>query len=199
MALNYANRSGTAVSTEELLKNYGMAVAGAMGLAASLKYAAKVGPPVIQTLGAKPWAVPYLTVALSGSSNIFFTRRSEMEQGVPVCLEDGTVVGTSRAAAQTAVFQTVLSRGLGLPLPVLVLPPLLVSGLTRLPGLGHPRLRVPLELAAVTASLAGALPLAISAFPQRIEMDAMSLEPKFHSISDKTGARVTKLYSNKGL
>ena len=181
------------------MKNYAMAVTGAMGLTASLKYAAKVGPPVVQRLGAKPWAVPYLAVALSGSANIFFTRMSEMDQGVPVSLEDGTVVGTSRAAARTAVLQTIASRGMGIPLPVLVLPPLLVSGLSRLPGLRHPRLRVPLELAAVTASLAGALPLAIAAFPQRIEMDASSLEPQFYDLRDKAGARVTKLYCNKGL
>ena len=77
MALNYANRSGSDVSTELLMKNYAMAVTGAMGLTASLKYAAKVGPPVVQRLGAKPWAVPYLAVALSGSANIFFTRMSE--------------------------------------------------------------------------------------------------------------------------
>ena len=84
------------------MKNYAMAVTGAMGLTASLKYAAKVGPPVVQRLGAKPWAVPYLAVALSGSANIFFTRMSEMDRGVPVSLEDGTVVGTSKAAARTA-------------------------------------------------------------------------------------------------
>ena len=191
--LNYANRSGSSVSNKELATNYGMAVGTAMGLAASLKYLAKVGPPMVQKIGAKPWAVPYVSVALSGAANIYFTRRNEIERGVPVTTEDGTEVGISRTAAKQGVFQTIVSRGLFLPLPVLVLPPLLVSGFRRLPGLSNPRLRVPLELGAVTVCLCGALPAAIAAFPQRLELAAKDLEPKFHKYGD------VKLFVNKGL
>ena len=197
--LNYANRAGSEVSTEKLVTNYALAVGSACGLAASLKHATKVGPPMIQKLGAKPWAIPYLSVGLSGAANIYFSRRGEIETGVPVCRADGVVVGTSGEAAKQGIFQTVVSRGLGLPLPVLVLPPLLVGAVSKLPGLGSPRMKAPLELAAVTVCLCGALPAAIAAFPQKLELSAASLEPRFHNLKDADGNAVTTLYSNKGL
>ena len=34
---------------------------------------------------------------------------------------------------------------------------------------------------------------------QRLELDAASLEPQFHDLRDAHGAKVTTLYSNKGL
>jgi hypothetical protein len=200
-ALNYANRAGGAeVSTSDLATNYALAVGSACGLAYGLGHWVKVGPPLVRHLGTKPWAVPYASVALAGAANIYFSRRNELATGVPVCLADGTEVGLSQAAAQQGVLQTVASRGLLLPLPLLVLPPLLVAGASRLPGLGSPRLKVPLELVAITACLFVALPGCIAAFPQKLELAVTSLEPRFRALKDpKTGQPVTTLFSNKGL
>lgn len=200
-ALNYANRAGGAeVSTADLATNYALAVGSACGLAYGLSHWVKVGPPLVRHLGTKPWAVPYLSVALAGSANIYFSRRNELTAGVPVCFADGTEVGLSQAAAQEGLLQTVASRGLLLPLPLLVLPPLLVAGASRLPGLGSPRLKVPLELVAITAALVVALPGCIAAFPQKLELAVSSLEPRFQALNDPaTGQPVTTLFSNKGL
>ncbi|GMI33463.1 hypothetical protein TeGR_g6969 [Tetraparma gracilis] len=198
--LNYANRAGGDVDTTEIATNYGLAVGTACGLAAALKRFATTGPPLIRRLGAKPWAIPYLSVAAAGSANIYFSRRSELTQGVQVCREDGTAVGVSQEAAKQGLIQTIASRGVALPLPLLVFPPLLVSGMSRLPGLGSPRLKAPLELAAVTVALCGAVPAAIALFPQKLELDPKSLEPRFQNVVDPaTNKPVTSLFANKGL
>ena len=197
--LNYGNRSGTNVDTQSMMINYGLAVSSAMGVTAGLKKAAALAPLSLQRIATHPTTIPYIAVASAGAANIYFTRRSEIESGIPVSLEDGTEVGTSQVAAQQAVLQTVLSRGVLRPLPVLALPPLITAGMRRLPFLHNPRLAVPLELFAVTISLAGALPLSIAAFPQRLELSAASLEPRFHHLEDRSGKPARKLYSNKGL
>ena len=198
-ALNYANRGGGTVTTQELATGYGLAVGSACSLAWALKWAAANGPPLVQKLGTKPRAIPYVTVAMAGAANIYFSRRVEIEQGVAVCLDDGTEVGVSQEAAKQGVLQTVLSRGLFLPLPVLVLPPLLMGGLGKagLPVTG--RMKLPMELICITVCLTAALPACIAAFPQRLELDTDSLEPRFHALTDASGGKVAKLYSNKGL
>ena len=197
--LNYANRAGASVSTTELFTNYGLAVGTACGLAAALKHVSTTGPPMIRKLGAKPWAIPYLSVAAAGAANIYFSRRGELEQGVQVCREDGTAMGVSQEAAKQGLLQTIASRGIALPLPLLVLPPVLVGAVSRLPGLGSPRLKAPLELAAVTVALCGAVPAAIALFPQKLALDPTSLESRFHNLTDSEGKKVKMLFSNKGL
>ncbi len=197
--LNYANRAGSTVSTTELATNYGLAVGVACGLSAALKHVATTGPPIIRKLGAKPWAIPYIAVASAGAANIYFSRRGELEQGVAVSREDGTPVGVSQEAAKQGLLQTIASRGIALPLPLLVLPPILVGAASKLPGLGNPRLKAPLELAAVAVALCGAVPGAIALFPQKLALEPKSLEPRFHNLTDSAGQPVTVLFSNKGL
>jgi len=49
----------------------------------------------------------YVSVALSGAANIYFSRRVEIEQGVTVCSLDGTELGVSQEAAKQGILQTV--------------------------------------------------------------------------------------------
>eukprot|EP00936_MAST-01D_sp_MAST-1D-sp1_P000322 g322.t1 len=196
-ALNYANRSGAPMSNEELGKGYGLAVGSACGLAYGLKWAGANGPPLARKLAGKPWAIPYIAVAASGAANVYFTRRSEIERGVPVTDESGAEVGVSQKAAAQGVAQTIASRSLGLPLPVLVLPPILMGALQRM-GLS-PRLKIPAELFCISLCLTAALPACIAAFPQRLALDVASLEPEFHNLVDAKGQPIQTLYSNKGL
>ena len=197
--MNYANRGGGEVAMDEIATNYALAVGTALGTASSLSYLTKVGPPLIKKLGSKPWAIPYMSVGLAGAANIYFSRRNEVTQGVPVCLADGTEVGVSQEAAKQGILQTVVSRGLGLPLPVIVLPPILVAGLSRVPGLGSPRVKVPLEVFAITTCLVGALPAVLASLPQKMELATASLEPRFHGLKDASGKPVATLFANKGL
>lgn len=57
------------------------------------------------------------------------------------------------------------------------------------------------QLAAITASLAIAVPVSIAVFPQEARFKASSLEPEFHDLHVKGGSRgkATYLYANKGL
>lgn len=65
-----------------------------------------------------------------------------------------------------------------------------------------PKARVPktiLELAVISASLYVALPLSVSLFPQRGEIEANDIEPEFRGMRNSKGQIVTKYYYNKGL
>lgn len=62
-----------------------------------------------------------------------------------------------------------------------------------------PTLHCHYQLAVITGSLAGALPVALASFPQRAEFNASDLEPQFQDLKDASGQRIKKLYTNKGL
>lgn len=57
------------------------------------------------------------------------------------------------------------------------------------------------QLAAITASLAIAVPVSIAVFPQEARFKAASLEPEFHGLRVKGDSKreATYLYANKGL
>lgn len=109
--------------------------------------------------------------------------------------------GSNDSVSLTHLLATqVLSRGLFIPMPVLLLPHAIMKGLERLRMVPkHPRLKLGLELSVITGSLAFALPIAMSLFPQRAAFKAEDLEPQFHNLKDSRGRPVTTLYCNKGL
>jgi len=173
--LNYANRSGSDVSAEEMATSYCAAVVRRV-----------------------PVLVPYLAVAGAGAANVYASRRAEIANGVPVFDAHGNRVGVSREAAKLGVYKTILTRSLGLPLPVLVLPPVVAAAVV--PAAAPRGARIAFDLVVITACLAGALPLTIAAFPQHMELDAASLEPEFRNLRDAvTGEPVKVLFANKGL
>jgi hypothetical protein len=52
----------------------------------------------------------------------------------------------------------------------------------------------------IATNLAGALPLGIAMYPQKLALDPKSLEEKFHNLKNpKTGEPITVVFSNKGL
>ncbi|CAM9865051.1 unnamed protein product, partial [Choristocarpus tenellus] len=68
------------------------------------------------------FAVSYIAVAAAGTANVVFTRGAEVMEGVAVRDETGKTRGVSRTAGRSCVLQTVLSRSLLLPIPVVMLP-----------------------------------------------------------------------------
>lgn len=56
-----------------------------------------------------------------------------------------------------------------------------------------------LEVTICASVLAFALPMAISAFPQRGSLPASALEPEFHGLKNKEGLPIERFYFNKGL
>ena len=56
-----------------------------------------------------------------------------------------------------------------------------------------------LELAVVTFALCTALPISVSLFPQKGEIQAKMLEKEFWEVRNEEGAVIEKFYYNKGL
>ena len=97
---NYVNRSGATVDVSQVAQAYGLAVAASCGIAVGAGKLVASGPPWVKRLGI---AVPYAAVVSAGAANVAFTRMPEITDGVPITAPDGTKLGVSKLAAQSAV------------------------------------------------------------------------------------------------
>ena len=188
---NYVNRAGREVDNISLLKSYMLGVTMACGLsfAAGQLVARK---PALRRFGI---LVPYIAVGAAGSCNIAFTRMDEVFSGVNVAREDGKVIGTSILAGKLAVGQTILTRGLCLPIVPMLLPPLVMKALAMTPG----GAALAVEVAVITTCMGLALPAALALMPQKMELSVQHLEVEFQTLSDANGKPVLHLYADKGL
>ncbi|CAM9495636.1 unnamed protein product [Ectocarpus sp. 8 AP-2014] len=198
-AVNYYNRSGAEMTKETLAMSYALAIGTACPLAYGLGKAFQRAPPSLRRFS---FIGSYIAVAAAGSMNVLFTRASEITGGVQVTDESGEARGVSKKAGLQCVLQTVVSRGLILPIPVVVLPAAIV-GLMNNRGLmpSSPRGKMWAQVGVLTGSLAFALPMSIAVFPQEARFKASTLEPQLQHLLLKGGSRgeVNYLYANKGL
>ncbi|XP_060938489.1 sideroflexin-5a isoform X1 [Limanda limanda] len=138
--------------------------------------------------------IPFPAVASANVCNVLLMRHSELSEGISVLDDHGNLVGTSRVAARHALMETALTRVV-LPMPILLLPPLIMSMLEKLPVLQRQRrLVLPVHSLVCLAAFGLALPLAISLFPQMSQISVNRLEPEIAMATD--GLMVTY---NKGL
>ncbi|CAM9740670.1 unnamed protein product [Ascophyllum nodosum] len=198
-AVNYYNRSGSEMTAKTVAASYALAIGTACPLAFGLGKAFERAPPSLKRFA---FMSSYAAVAAAGSMNVLFTRASEITGGIKVTDETGEVRGVSKKAGTMCVLQTIASRGLILPLPVVVIPAVLVSileGRGLMPA--SPQARMWVQVLVITASLALALPLSIAVFPQEASFKAESLEPELRGLKLRDGSRreVVHLFSNKGL
>ncbi|XP_069779512.1 sideroflexin-5-like isoform X3 [Narcine bancroftii] len=167
------------------------AVSIAVGLNIFIKKACRFNPAtrfLIQRF------VPFPAVAAANVSNVVLMRHNELEEGISVLDEDGNTIGSSRIAAQHALLETALTR-IVLPVPILVLPPIIMSFLEKTRMLkAHPRLTLPLHGLVCLAAFGFALPIAISIFPQISEIETSKLEPEI-----KAATLRKSCFYNKGL
>jgi len=192
---NYVNRSGATVDASQVAQAYGLAVGVSCTIAVGAGKIVQSGPPWVKRLGI---AVPYAAVVSAGAANVAFTRMPEMQSGVPIAAPDGTQLGVSKAAAQSAVVNTVLSRNLLLPIAPMLLPPLLNAAVRSVVPLG-PIAAAVAETCFVAGSIYGALPVAIAVFPQEMKIDTSVLEPEFQNAVDASGKKIEYVLCNKGL
>ena len=193
---NYVNRAGPTVDFGPLAQSYALAVTSACSIAIGAgKLLAAV--PRLRTLG--PF-VPYLAVITAGSCNVGFTRMDEIRNGIDVADAEGNVLGRSIAAGQVAVFKTVTSRSMFLPIFPLVIPPLVLQGAMAagVVAAGGTAAML-LELGTITVSMSIGLPAALALQPLQMELDVSSLEPEFQQLRSKDGAKVTHVYASKGM
>jgi len=203
LAVNYANRNASNTMTNTQV---GMAYTGAVLSSCTIAMGLRqftnnllLDPKLV---GASrilvSSCVPYFSVALAGALNVALMRYTELE-GITVTDEEGNPLGDSAMAGKQALISTAISR-IALPLPVLALPPIVVAGFKSAniwPK--NPRVAFVANLAVTTAALSLALPGAIALFPQRMEVPATDLEPKFHNLTDHDGNKINTIYFNKGL
>lgn len=75
----------------------------------------------------------YTAVVTAGAGNVIFTRWPEVSEGVPIRDLDGRTLGLSNAAAMESIKLTVISRNVFLPMTPMLLPPLIMGGLRKMP------------------------------------------------------------------
>lgn len=128
--------------------------------------------------------IPFPAVASANVCNVVLMRHSELSEGISVLDDNGDAVGTSRAAARHALLETALTRVV-LPMPILLLPPVIMSMLEKLPLLQRQRrLVLPIHSLVCLAAFGLALPLAISLFPQMSQISVNRLEPEIAMATD---------------
>ncbi|XP_036373174.1 sideroflexin-5-like isoform X1 [Megalops cyprinoides] len=194
--VNYSNRNATKpTAASKFLLGYLGAVTSAVSIAVGLNVliqkASKFSPAtrvLVQRF------VPFPAVASANVCNVVLMRHTELSEGIDVLDTAGNVVGTSKIAAKHALLETALTRVV-LPMPILVLPPVIMAFLERLPLLQtHRKLVLPVHSLVCLAAFGLALPLAISLFPQMSQIEVSQLEPEIAMATD--GEVVTY---NKGL
>jgi sideroflexin-5 len=192
---NYTNRSSAEVDMNVIAQSYGMAVTAACGIALGAGVLIKRVP----SLSRVGLLVPYLATVAAGSSNVGLTRMNEMTDGISVFDADGDDLGISVNAGRSAVFNTILTRSMFLPVFPLLFPPMVMTGI-RKSGLiraGGPLIAA--EVLTITFFMGVGLPCALALQPQKMVLDVNDLEERFRGIDPKTGKPRDVVYANKGL
>ena len=200
--MNYGNRNASSQQTTgDILFGYSAAVAssitislGLRKLSAGLTKNMKGGTMILANS-----IINYIAVASAGFLNSYCMRMGEMSRGIKIQDEHGEEMGISKKSAEKAVIQTSFSR-MVLSGPIFILPGLSMFLLDKV-GL-IPRARIPktiLELTVISLALWVALPLSVSLFPPRGEIEASEIESEFREMRNSKGELVTRYYYNKGL
>lgn len=194
-AVNFSNANASKpVDTAVLLQGYFGACSGAVAMSVGMtKFLQRLeGRVPGGMLKGLQLVIPYTAVAFANILNVFLMRRGEIESGIDVRDEKGNILGSSKAAAFKAVKETAISRVI-LPAPILILPPVIMAGLSRFDFVKRSS-KVQLAMNAVlcTLSFGLALPVAISIFPQDSSMPSSEAEPEFRD-------KAKTLFFNKGL
>ncbi|XP_026267527.2 sideroflexin-5 isoform X4 [Urocitellus parryii] len=185
--VNYANRNATKPSpASKFIQGYLGAVISAVSIAVGLNVLVQKAnkfTPATRLLVQR--FVPFPAVASANICNVVLMRYGELEEGIDVLDADGNLVGSSKIAARHALLETALTRVV-LPMPILVLPPIVMSMLEKTALLqARPRLLLPVQSLVCLAAFGLALPLAISLFPQMSEVSGEEEIPSRKGRSSK--------------
>lgn len=201
VAINSANSNKShKLTTQQLLTNYTVAVGASCGVALGLNSLV----PKLKNLSANSRLilgrlVPFAAVVTAGIINVFLMRGNEIRKGITVFDKNGDSVGTSKKAAFLAVGETALSRVINAT-PIMVIPPLILvklqKGFLKSKSMGFQTL---VNLGLITVTSFAVLPFALAVFPQRQEISVKKLESELHDKLDQNGAKIEKVYFNRGM
>nr|XP_006629575.1 PREDICTED: sideroflexin-5 [Lepisosteus oculatus] len=183
--VNFANRNATKPTpVSRFLQGYAGAVTSAVSIAVTQRGTVKRSEDVLEVSLSTNHLVSCPSTASANICNVVLMRHTELAEGIDVRDSSGNIVGSSKIAAKCALLETALTRVV-LPMPILVLPPLVMAFLEKLPLLrAHQRLVLPVHSLVCLASFGLALPLAISLFPQISQVEVSKLEPEIAMATD---------------
>ena len=216
VGVNYVNRSSGSPPPERIAAAYAAATSSALAIALGMQAA---GTSLERRLaggadGASAarsrqlvrsgvrLTVPMLAVAIGSVVNLYFTRQSEIAEGVVLSTEEGLELGHSRAAAHQGLAKCATTRVLWTIALLTVTPIASGAALAALPASLAARqgVRFTLDLAVSFGVIWAAVPLCIALYPQRDCARLEALEPGFHGLCHPTtGARLECVWFNKGL
>ncbi|KAM4543303.1 sideroflexin-5a isoform 1-T1 [Odontesthes bonariensis] len=184
--VNFCNRNASKPApASEFLQGYAGGVTSAVSIAVGLNVLIQKANRFSSTTRLLVQRfIPFPAVASANVCNVVLMRHSELSEGISVLDSNGKVVGTSRVAARHALTETALTRVV-MPMPILLLPPLIMAVVEKLPLLQrHRRLILPVHSLVCLAAFGLALPLAISLFPQMSQISVNQLEPEIAMATD---------------
>uniref|UniRef100_A0A8B9G3B4 Sideroflexin 5 n=1 Tax=Amazona collaria TaxID=241587 RepID=A0A8B9G3B4_9PSIT len=130
--VNYANRNATKPSpTSKFIQGYLGAVISAVSIAVGNALYLYISLLTAALQSALLIIMLFSSSASANICNVVLMRHTELEEGIDVLDNNGNIVGSSRIAAKHALLETALTRVV-LPMPILVLPPIIMSILEKL-------------------------------------------------------------------
>eukprot|EP00039_Didymoeca_costata_P005660 m.83435 g.83435 ORF g.83435 m.83435 type:complete len:334 (-) comp12921_c0_seq4:1359-2360(-) len=199
--VNFANRNATSpVTAFGAFQGWMGAVATSVPIALGLGQLVKMSKLDIKVKATLSRFVPYPAVASANIANLLMMRWGELQTGIFVKDNEGNVLGSSKRAAQLALFDTGITRVV-IPMPLLLIPPMIMTGVqSAIPSLrSRPRLRIVVEAGVCVGAFIFGLPFALSLFPQQGSVEVSRLEPQFHNLLDSHGQPIQTVNYNKGL
>lgn len=200
--LNYANRNASNdMSNADIAKAYVAAVSVscsvALGLNQAVKRAASLPP---RTRAFAQLAVPYAAVTAAAVANVVLMRSNELTDGIEVRDADDRRLGSSKAAARTALTQVAIVRGVS-PVPGMLLAPLVIQYMANnVPVIRRsPAVAMAANLGVIALALQLGLPTTMAFFPPNASLPVAQVEEEYRNLKRANGEPVTHVYFNKGL
>eukprot|EP01095_Lingulamoeba_sp_RSL-Kostka_P009991 TRINITY_DN3504_c0_g1_i1.p1 TRINITY_DN3504_c0_g1~~TRINITY_DN3504_c0_g1_i1.p1 ORF type:complete len:326 (+),score=86.87 TRINITY_DN3504_c0_g1_i1:128-1105(+) len=198
---NYFNRnaSNNTESNSQFIQSFLLAVTSAIGIGVSLNILINKSTFAPATKAIIQRFTVFPAVAYANICNIFFMRRSELKEGIHIKDKDDNIIGSSKIAAKSAIFETAITR-VCLSIPILLFPPICMGLLQKYTSLltTIPRANVIFQTIFSTIGFAIGLPVTTAFFPQDSKIKIEELEPQFHPLKTDNNP-VDYLYYNKGL
>mmetsp|Transcript_1434 Transcript_1434/g.1500 ORF Transcript_1434/g.1500 Transcript_1434/m.1500 type:complete len:322 (-) Transcript_1434:102-1067(-) len=196
--VNYTNRNASAgVTNEQLAFAYVGATAGSMTAALGLNKLISMSPVLSSSIIGR--FVPFVAVATANCLNIPMMRQEEMKKGITIETEDGKPAGESKNAAIAAIAQVVPSR-VGMAIPAMIIPPLVMSRLEKTSTLiKNPWIKAPATVLITGFCLTFSTPLCCALFPQKAAIDLKDVEQPLQDNLKIKFPGQTKFYFEKGL
>lgn len=196
--VNYTNRNASAGVTNEQLGTAYVAATSA-SVATALLFNKVVASSPSLAAGIVGRLVPLMAVAAANCVNIPLMRQQELKSGIAIETEDGQYAGASSNAAMAAIQQVVPSR-IGMAIPGMFIPPVLMSRLEKTATfIKNPWLKAPVTVALTGICLTFSTPLCCALFPQRAEIAFKDLEPTLQESVRAKFPNTDKFFYNKGL